>query len=108
MPFVTMIQPGAPVAPISIQPDRLTVGDLTVDFAAAQEDAAVEVVIRKSASGFALDGDGAIVAIVRIPAKAYVEQDTGEADPITGQPRIERVAQPLDLNAVSVELWPYA
>ncbi|BBD77254.1 hypothetical protein [Hydrogenophilus thermoluteolus] len=108
MPQITMIQPGAPVAPIAISADRLTVGDITIDYAVEQQDEAVEIAIRHSAGAFTRDGaDGAFVAIVRIPPRQYTEQP-GETDPMTGAPRIERVALPLDPSAVSVELWPFA
>jgi hypothetical protein len=106
--MTTLVQPGAPIAPVSIAADRLSIGDITVDFAAEQQDTAAEIVIRHHAGAFVRGGDhGAIVAIVRIPARRYTEQP-GDADPITGAPTTTRVAEPLDPNAVSVELWPFA
>ena len=45
--------------------------------------------------------------LVRIPARRYTEQP-GDIDPMTGEPTVVRVAEPLDANAVSVELWPFA
>ncbi len=107
MPMMHMIQPGAPVAPVTLAADRLTVGDITIDYAAEQRDDAAQIVIRHHQGAFARDGEeGAIVAIVRIPPRQYSEQP-GEADPMTGDPGVERVAQPLDVNAVSLELWPF-
>jgi hypothetical protein len=88
-----MIQPGAPVAPVTIAADRLTVGEITIDYAAEQRDDAVQIVIRHHQGAFSRDSEeGAIVAIVRIPPRQYSEQP---------------VAQPLDTNAVSIELWPF-
>jgi hypothetical protein len=108
MPMTTLVQPGAPIAPVAIAANRLTVGDITVDFAAEQQDTAAEIVIHHHAGAFVRGGDqGAIVAIVRIPARRYTEQQ-GDADPITGAPTTTRVAEPLNPNAVSVELWPFA
>lgn len=107
MPMMHMIQPGAPVAPVTIAADRLTVGEITIDYAAEQRDDAVQIVIRHHQGAFSRDSEeGAIVAIVRIPPRQYSEQP-GDTDPTTGEPSIERVAQPLDTNAVSIELWPF-
>jgi hypothetical protein len=106
--MITVIQPGAPVAPVAIAADHLTIGDVTIDFAAEQQDAAAEIVIRHHAGAFVRGGAaGAIVAIVRIPARRYTEQ-LGDANPMTGEPTTTRVAEPIDPNAVSVELWPFA
>jgi len=103
-----LVQPGAPIAPVAISSDRLSIGDITVDFAAEQQDTAAEIIIHHHAGAFVRGGDqGAIVAIVRIPARRYTEQP-GDADPISGAPTTTRVAEPLDPNAVSVELWPFA
>lgn len=108
MPMTTLIQPGALIAPATIAADRLIIGDVTIDYAAEQQDAAVEIIVRHNAGKFMRDGDqGAIVAIVRIPARRYTEQP-GDIDPMTGEPTVVRVAEPLDSNAVSVELWPFA
>ncbi len=108
MPMTTLIQPGALIAPATIAADRLTIGDVTIDYAAEQQDAAAEIVVRHSAGKFVRDGDqGAIVAIVRIPARRYTERP-GDIDPMTGEPTVARVSEPLDANAVSVELWPFA
>ncbi len=107
MPMMSMIQPGAPVAPVTIGAAAIQVGDITIDYAAEQRDEATQIVIRHYQGAFVRDGEeGAIVAIVRIPPRQYSEQP-GEADPMTGEPGVERVAQPLDVNAVSIELWPY-
>jgi hypothetical protein len=106
--MTTLIQPGAPIAPVSIAADRLTIGDITVAFAAEQQDTAAEIVIRHHAGAFVRGGgQGAIVAVVRIPARRYTEQPGG-ADQMTGEPTTTRVADPLDPNAVSIELWPFA
>jgi hypothetical protein len=106
--MTTLVQPGAPIAPVSIATDRLSIGDITIDFAAEQQDTAAEIVIRHHAGVFVRGGDqGAIVAIVRIPARRYTEHPGG-ADPITGAPTTTRVAEPLDPKSVSVELWPFA
>jgi len=103
-----LVQPGAPIAPVAISSDRLSIGDITVDFAAEQQDTAAEIIIRNHAGAFVRGGDeGAIVAIVRIPARRYTEQP-GDTDPISGAPTTTRIAEPLDPNAVSVELWPFA
>jgi hypothetical protein len=106
--MTTLVQPGAPIAPVAIAAYRITIGDITVDFASEQQDTAAEIVIRHHAGAFVRGGDqGAIVAIVRIPARRYTEQP-GDSDPITGAPTTIRVAEPLDPNTVSVELWPFA
>ena len=108
MPMINLIQPGARIAPFAVTDADLTIGDVTIDYAAEQQDAAVEIVVRHDAGRFVRDGDnGAIVAIVRIPARRYTEQP-GDIDPMTGEPTVVRAAEPLDTNAVSVELWPFA
>ena len=108
MPMITMIQPGARVAPFAVTDAALTVGDVVVAFADEQQDTSAEVVIRHSAAGFAVGGDdGAIVAVVRIPARQYVETEGG-TDPMSGEPASTREALPLDTNAVTIELWPFA
>jgi hypothetical protein len=105
--MITLFQPGAPIAPISISADRLTVGDITVNFAAEQQDTSSVIVIRHCSGKFVRGGDqGEIVAVVRIPARRYTEQP-GDVDPITGEPTTIRVAEPIDPNTVSVELWPF-
>jgi len=61
MPMITMIQPGARVAPFAVTDAALTIGDVVVTFADEQQDTSAEVVIRHSAAGFAVGGDdGAI------------------------------------------------
>ena len=108
MPMITIIQPGARVAPFTVTDAALTIGDVVVAFADEQQDTSAEVVIRHSAAGFTVGSDdGAIVAVVRIPARQYVETEGG-TDPMSGEPTVARVSEPLDANAVSVELWPFA
>lgn len=108
MPMIHLIQPGARVAPFAVTDAALTIGDVVVTFADEQQDTSAEVVIRHRAAGFAVGGDdGAIVAIVRIPARQYVETEGG-TDPISGAPAVTREALPLDTNAVTIELWPFA
>jgi hypothetical protein len=105
--MITLIQPGAPIAPISIAADSLAIGDITVNFAAEQKDTSSVIVIRHYAGAFVRGGDqGAIVAVVCIPARRYTEQP-GDIDPITGEPITIQVAEPFDPNTVSVELWPF-
>lgn len=108
MPMITMIQPGARVAPFAVDDARLVIGEAEVAFADAQDDTATEVVIRHADGRFVIGGDdGAIVAIVRIPARQYVETEGG-ADPMSGEPASTSEALPLDTNAVTIELWPFA
>lgn len=108
MPMIHLIQPGARVAPFAVTDAALTIGDVVVTFADEQQDTSAEVVIRHCAAGFAVGSDdGPIVAIVRIPARQFVETEGG-TDPVTGQPVITREALPLDTNAVTIELWPFA
>lgn len=108
MPMINLIQPGARVAPFAVTDAALTIGDVVVTFADEQQDTSAEVVIRRSAAGFAVGSDdGAIVAVVRIPARQYVETEGG-TDPMSGEPAVTREALPLDTNAVTIELWPFA
>lgn len=108
MPMIHLIQPGARVAPFAVTDAALTIGDVVVTFADEQQDTSAEVVIRHSAAGFAVGSDdGAIVAVVRIPARQYVETEGG-TDPMSGEPASTREALPLDTNAVTIELWPFA
>ena len=108
MPMITMIQPGARVAPFAVTDAALTIGDVVVAFADEQQDTAVEIIVRHHEGAFVRDGDhGAIVAIVRIPARQYVETEGG-TDPMSGEPASAREALPLDTNAVTIELWPFA
>lgn len=107
MPMIHLTQPGARVAPFAVTDAALTIGDVVVTFADEQQDTSAEVVIRYSAAGFAVGSDdGAIVAVVRIPARQYVETEGG-ADPVSGEPVSTREALPLDTNAVTIELWPF-
>ena len=108
MPMIHLIQPGARVAPFAVTDAALTIGDVVVTFADEQQDTSAEVVIRHTGSGFTVGGqDGAIVAVVRIPARQYVETEGG-TDPMSGEPASAREALPLDTNAVTIELWPFA
>lgn len=107
MPMLNMLQAGAPTAPFSLTATGVTFGDVSIDFAAAQQDTAAEIVVRKTAGGFTTSGNGPIVAIVRIPARQYVETEGG-TDPMSGAPAVMREALPLDPNAVTIELWPFA
>ena len=109
MPMIHLIQPGARVAPFAVTDAAFTIGDVVVTFADEQQDTSAEVVIRHCAAhGFAVGSDdGAIVAIVRIPARQYVETEGG-TDPMSGEPASTRDALPLDTNAVTIELWPFA
>lgn len=107
MPMIHLTQPGARVAPFAVTDAALTIGDVVVTFADEQQDTSAEVVIRYSAAGFAVGSDdGAIVAVVRIPARQYVETEGG-ADLVSGEPVSTREALPLDTNAVTIELWPF-
>ena len=67
MPMITMIQPGARVAPFAVTDAALTIGDVAVTFADEQQDTSAEVVIRHSAAGFAVGSDGGAVGDYTAP-----------------------------------------
>lgn len=106
MPMITLQSPGQRVAAFAIDGARITVDGLTIDGAAEQRDEAVTLEVRRGPDGRPmLGGDGTYIATLRIPARQYAEQP-GEADPMTGEPAILRVPQPLDPDAVELILWP--
>lgn len=107
MPIIHLIAPAQPVAAFGVDGANVTVAGITVDCAAEQQDAAVTVDIRYNAGAIERGGDGAYVAIIGIPAREYTNQP-GAIDPETGAPRIERVALPIDPNAIVITLWPAA
>lgn len=108
MPMIRLIEPTQPVAPFAIDEDRLTIGDITITFAEHQRDEAVTIEIRKTTDGFSVGGDGAYVATVRIPPRRTHEEPGEDVDPMTGQPSVRTITEPLDTGAVEIILWPYA
>lgn len=106
MPSISFVDPGQPVAPISVQKDYLRVGALRINYADMQSDSEAVIEVRSVDDNFVIGGtQGAYVAIVRIPPKQYV--DTPSQDD-QGNPSTTRTAVPLDHRAVTIQLWPYS
>ncbi|WMC11778.1 hypothetical protein PU634_05265 [Oceanimonas pelagia] len=111
MPQINLKQSGSPVADFAVSGNMVTVAGLSIDCAARQEDTAVTIEIRAH-KGEVVEGgqDGAYLAHIHIPARTYTEvpAEGGEEGLDGEQPQSERVADPLDHNAVVVTLWPVA
>lgn len=108
MARIELMQPGAPVPEFSVAGTVVTVAGVEVDCAAAQADSEVVVEVRDNNGVPEIGGGGFYLASIRIPARKYVEEATGETDPVTGEPVMARVAVPLGANEIKVTLWPVA
>jgi hypothetical protein len=113
MAKITLQIPGQPVADFSISGAVVTISGAAVDCAVAQDDTQVVVNIMRDKSGVtAINGKtGAYLAQIFIPAKQYHDQLSIDAEgrPVldaNGNQITNRVALPLDPNAVAVTLWP--
>lgn len=102
MARIELKQPGQAVADFSVNGHLITIAGVLVDCLSLQNDSAQIIEVRLSERGAHIDGEGAYLAHIEIPAKAYAEVVVGEGDVV------ERVAQDLDANAITVTLWPVA
>lgn len=94
---INLKQPGQPVADFSVSGAVVVVSGVVIDCAARQQDGGVMVEVRQNNHGVTEGGDGAYLAQIEIPAREFEEAPEGGED---------RVALPLDPNAVVVTLWP--
>lgn len=102
MARIELKQPGQAVADFSVNGHRITIAGVLVDCEVLQRDSTQIIEVRQSAQGTHIGGEGAYLAHIEIPAKAYDEFVVDEGD------SAERVAQSLDANAITVTLWPLA
>ncbi len=102
MARIELKQPGQAVADFSVNGHLITIAGVLVDCLSLQKDSAQIIEVRLSERGAHIGGEGAYLAHIGIPAKAYAEVVVGEGDVV------ERVAQDLDANAITVTLWPVA
>lgn len=103
MPQINLKSPGQPVADFSVSGCTVTVAGLAIDCEARQEDSTVHIEVREH-SGAAVEGGnkGPYLATISIPPREY-EETSAEAE--DGE-STERLALPLDHNAIVVTLWP--
>ncbi|MFY9328505.1 MAG: hypothetical protein WAO76_10865 [Georgfuchsia sp.] len=106
MARITLQSPGLPVANFAVAGALITVAGVSVDCAALQADTPQTVEIRHNADGPGIGGEGAYLAHIHIPAKAYTETESSTEVDDNGNPVIVRAALPLDVNAIAVTLWP--
>lgn len=107
MAHLTLQNPSQPVADFSVSGASITIGGAVIDCAALQSDSQEIINIARDKSGVVQlnpKNGGTCLAIVRIPARLYADQ-TGPNDE-HGNSTVVSVPQPLDPNAISVELWP--
>lgn len=107
MAHIVLQNPSQPVADFSVSGTIITIGGAVIDCAALQTDSQEIInVYRDKAGDVKLNpkNGGTCLAIVRIPARHYADQ-AGPNDE-HGNPTVVSVPQPLDPNAISVELWP--
>lgn len=81
--------------------------DLTINLAKREEDDPVHIDVCHDEDGALVIGAAAgrtYVAEIDIPAREYVEKETGETDP-DGKPVVVREALPLDMDKVTLTLW---
>lgn len=99
------IRGAGPHPDVSVSGATITIGDVTIDAAARQDESAVDVALRQEGSGSVTEGgSGHQIAAIQIPPTRYEEVDTGETDD-DGEPVIERQAVALDPDEVLVTLW---
>lgn len=102
MARIELKQPGQAVADFSVNGHLITVAGVQVDCRDLQKDSEQIIEVRQSEHGAQMNGDGAYLAHIAIPAKVFVEVEGKEGS------EFELVAQDLDPDAVTVTLWPLA
>jgi len=108
MARIELKQPGQAVADFSVNGHLITIAGVLVDCQALQQDGERIIEVRQSANGAHIGGDGAYLAHITIPAKVYVEAPADDGEDGEEGGGAEHVAQELDLNAITVTLWPLA
>lgn len=108
MARIILISPGQNLASFAVAGALITVAGVSVDCAELQADTPQTVEIRDNADGPGIGGDGAYLAQIAIPGRAYVETESDTEVDVGGNPLIVREALPLDPNAIAVTLWPTA
>lgn len=101
-----IILKGSTVADFSVFGTIVTVAGLPVDCAERQSDAEEIIEIRNSAKGPVEGGNGAYLAVIRIPARRY--HDEAGPDDEQDNPTIVPVADHLDPHSIEITLWPTA
>lgn len=108
MARILLISPGLPLANFSVAGALITVAGVSVDCDVLQQDTPQIVEVRDNADGPGIGGDGAYLAQISIPARAYAETESATEVDADGNPLIVREALPIDPNAIAVTLWPTA
>ena len=110
---IILKSPGQAVADFSVSGAIVSVSGYQVDVAARQLDTALLIEIRRDGEAVGEISSGAYLAQIEIPGRQWHEVESEQASPADGEepapmqaPPMERVALPLDTNAVSVTLWP--
>lgn len=108
MARIKLMTPGASTAEFSVAGTMVTVAGVSVDCVAHQQDSVVVVEVRDNNGAAAIGGNGFYLAIIRIPARKYVDEPTGETDPVSGEAGMAATALPLEAREIEVTLWPVA
>lgn len=99
MAQIFLKQQGQPTPDFSASGHLIVVEGLSVDCDELQKDTPQLIEVRSGPNGAMIGGNGAYLAQILIPARQYEERG-GEDD------EQERVALPIDHNAIEVTLWP--
>lgn len=94
-------------APVALEGDTLTIGDFAIDIPGRQGDVGKSISLSLSESGSIVEGAGAgwYVANVMLPPARFVEVETGENDPETGEPVTTLERAPVDYHLIRINLW---
>lgn len=104
MAQIFLKQQGQPTPDFSASGHLIVVEGLSVDCDELQKDTPQVIEVRSSPSGAMIGGNGAYLAQILIPARKYEEVESVSED--GEEVEKERVALPIDHNAIEVTLWP--
>jgi hypothetical protein len=95
----------APVA--LVEGDTLTIGGYAIDIPARQSDVEVTIDLSLCDKGCVVEGQGAgwYAANVVLPPARFIEVETGEDDPETGEPVTVTERAPIDVHLIRINLW---
>lgn len=105
---IMKLQGAGPHHDVAVRGTEITVGTIAVDAAAKQGDGEtiVDVYVKKDGSYSLKAANAAFAAFaanIIIPARRYHDEPGTDAE---GKDVINKVADPLDANAVEITLWP--
>lgn len=102
---IMKLQGAGPHHDVSVRGTEITVGTIAVDAAAKQGDGEtiVDVYVKKDGIYSLKATNAAFAANIIIPARRYHDEPGTDAE---GKDVINKVADPLDANAVEITLWP--